>query len=110
MEDGRLKSFFIKAIPGETGRNMVRSEFESAQAMQILQPHFVPRPVAWGTYESNPDTHFFLCEYREMVNEMPDPHKFGSLLAALHQDSQSPTGKFGFHLMTYSGNLPQSTG
>lgn len=109
MEDGSLQSFFIKVIPGETGRNMVSSEFESVKAMHTLQPHFIPRPFAWGTYERNPDTHFFLCEYRDMVNEMPDPHKFGTLLAALHQDSHSPTGKFGFHLTTYSGNLPQAT-
>lgn len=109
MEDGSFESFFIKVISGETGRNMVRSEFESAKAMHALQPHLIPRPIAWGTYESISDTHFFLCEYREMVDEMPDPHKFGAHLAALHQDSQSPTGKFGFHLTTYSGNLPQAT-
>lgn len=109
MEDGSLKSFFIKVMLGETGRNMVLSEFESAKAMHDLQPHLVPRPLAWGTYESVPDTHFFLCEFREMVNEMPDPHKFATQLAALHQDSQSPTGKFGFHVTTYSGNLPQVT-
>ncbi|ETS86628.1 hypothetical protein PFICI_00456 [Pestalotiopsis fici W106-1] len=109
MEDGSLQSFFIKVISGETGRNMVRSEFESAKAMYALQPHLVPRPIAWGTYESILDTHFFLSEYRDMVDEMPDPHKFGAHLAALHQDSQSPTGKFGFHVTTYSGNLPQMT-
>lgn len=109
MEDGSLSSFFIKVISGETGRNMVRSEFESAKAMYALLPQFVPQPITWGTYESIPDTHFFLCEYREMVDEMPDPHKFGAHLAALHQDSQSPTGKFGFHVTTYSGNLPQVT-
>ncbi|KAF7535054.1 hypothetical protein G7054_g5732 [Neopestalotiopsis clavispora] len=109
MEDGSLKSLFIKVMLGETGRNMVLSEFESAKAMHDLQPHLVPRPISWGTYESVPDTHFFLCEFREMVNEMPDPHKFAAQLAALHQDSQSPTGKFGFHVTTYSGNLPQVT-
>ncbi|OGM41991.1 hypothetical protein ABOM_009497 [Aspergillus bombycis] len=42
-----------------------------------------------------------------MTHEMPDPHKFAARLAAVHQNSTSPTGKFGFHTTTYSGNLPQ---
>ncbi len=37
---------------------------------------------------------------------MPDPYKFAARLAALHQNSNPPNGKFGFHI-TYSGNLPQ---
>ena len=56
-----------------------------------------------------PNTHFFLCEYREMTDAMPDPQKFSTRLAALHQNSKSPNGKFGFHMTTYSGNLPQVT-
>lgn len=56
-----------------------------------------------------PDTHFFLCEYRDMTDDMPDPHKFTSRLARLHQSSKSPNGKFGFHMTTFSGNLPQMT-
>ncbi|OBT68037.1 hypothetical protein VE03_01454 [Pseudogymnoascus sp. 23342-1-I1] len=38
---------------------------------------------------------------------MPDLHKFAALLSTLHQKSVSPTGKFGFHITTYAGNLPQ---
>ncbi|KAF4343917.1 hypothetical protein FBEOM_2152 [Fusarium beomiforme] len=33
--------------------------------------------------------------------------KFASLLSEMHQKSVSPTGKFGFHITTYAGNLPQ---
>jgi protein-ribulosamine 3-kinase len=40
---------------------------------------------------------------------MPDPDKFAARLSALHQNSASPTGKFGFHVKTYAGNLPQYT-
>ncbi|KAI0908148.1 Fructosamine/Ketosamine-3-kinase [Ustulina deusta] len=74
-----------------------------------LQPGFAPKPIAYGTYETTPDTHFFLCEFREMSETMPNPHKFCALLAALHQSSESPNGKFGYHITTYSGNLPQMT-
>lgn len=41
--------------------------------------------------------------------QMPDPEKFTARLAELHQKSHSPTGKFGFHVTTYSGYLPQYT-
>lgn len=44
-----------------------------------------------------------------MTDDMPDPHKFASRLARLHQSSKSPNGKFGFHMTTFSGNLPQMT-
>ncbi|KAI1848994.1 hypothetical protein JX265_013737 [Neoarthrinium moseri] len=104
-----VMSFFIKAIQGDEGRSMVRSEYESTKAIHCLQQDFVPRPIAWGTLESVPDTHFLLCEYREMVNKMPEPSEFAARLVALHHSSRSPTGKFGFHLTTYNGNLPRAT-
>lgn len=97
----------MKPINREIGKRMVHGEFESMKAIYEVSPTFTPKPVAWGTYQCLPDTHFFLCEFRNMKEEKPDPGEFGSRLAALHQDSQSPNGKFGFHVATYSGNLPQ---
>ncbi|KAI7777876.1 hypothetical protein LA080_002999 [Diaporthe eres] len=102
-------SFFIKALSGDTGKRMVHSEFESMKAIYNLTPEFAPKPVAWGSYASAPNTHFFLCEYREMIEDIPDPVAFASRLAGLHQTSKSPNGKFGFHMTTYSGNQPQMT-
>jgi protein-ribulosamine 3-kinase len=109
LPDKTTQSFFIKVLSKERGRNMVHGEFESMSAIHSLMPGFVPKPIAWGTYETIPDTHFFLCEYREMTDEMPDPYKFTARLSALHQNSNSPNGKFGFHITTYNGNLPQLT-
>lgn len=110
LKQGGGQSFFIKVIPGEVGRRMVSGEFASMTAIYQVVPEFVPKPLAWGAYDAVPDTHFFLCEFRDMVDDMPDPHKFGSLLAGLHQSSASPTGKFGFHTTTYAGSLPQFVG
>ena len=107
LADGTPQSFFIKVISKERGKNMMHGEFESMSATHALLPDFTPKPIAWGTYETVPDTHFFLCEFREMIDEMPDPHRFTARLAALHQNSKSPQGKFGFHVTTYTGNLPQ---
>ena len=87
---------------------MVHGEFESMTAIYTLLPDFAPKPIAWGTYETVSDTHFFLCHFRDMIDEMPDPHSFATRLAALHQNSESPQGKFGFHVTTYTGNLPQT--
>lgn len=86
---------------------MVHSEFECMSAIYDVTPDFVPRPVAWGTYQSMPETYFFLCEFRDFGGDMPDPEDFTSRLAKLHQQSLSPNGKFGFHITTYAGNLPQ---
>jgi protein-ribulosamine 3-kinase len=66
----------MKLTSKETGKKMVRGEFESMKAIYTLLPDFVPEPIAWGSYKTVPDTHFFLCQYREMLEEMPDPHKF----------------------------------
>lgn len=50
--DGRSATFFIKALSGETGRDMVHSEYESMSAIHHLTPDFSPRPIAvsrdWG--------------------------------------------------------------
>lgn len=107
--NGDSASFFIKALSGDTGKRMVHSEFESMKAIYNLTPEFAPKPVAWGSYASAPNTHFILCEYREMIEDIPDPVAFASRLAGLHQTSKSPNGKFGFHMTTYSGNQPQMT-
>lgn len=109
LADGTPKVFFLKVLSKETGKNMVHGEFESMKAIHSLLPDFAPKPIAWGTYQTIPDTYFFLCEFRDMIEDMPDPHKFAVRLAKLHQNSISPTGKFGFHITTFAGNLPQMT-
>ncbi|KAI1420703.1 Fructosamine kinase-domain-containing protein [Xylaria sp. FL1777] len=105
--DETEQSFFIKVLSLERGKQMVRGEFESMKALNSVLPEFVPKPIAWGTYATVPDTHFFVCEFREMTNDMPEPHKFAALLSTVHERTVSPTGKFGFHITTYAGNLPQ---
>ncbi|KAM7219576.1 protein-ribulosamine 3-kinase, chloroplastic [Rhypophila decipiens] len=101
------KSLFIKVVYGETGHNMVKAEYESMKAIHSVSPNFVPEPIAYGEYQTIHGTFFFLCEFRDLKNEVPEPNKFTERLAALHQKSKSPTGKFGFHTPTYPGNLPQ---
>jgi protein-ribulosamine 3-kinase len=110
LRNGASQSFFIKVISKELGMDMIRGEFQSMTAMHGILPEFVPKPVACGTYRTIPDTHFFLCEFRQMTANIPDPHRFGAYLSTLHQKSVSPTGRFGFSITTYAGNLPQFVG
>jgi len=89
---------------------MLNGEFESETALYAVLPTFVPKPIAWGTYASDPSTHFFLCAFHEMGDDLPEISKFCASLAELHQKSipLSPNkGKFGFHITTHQGMLPQ---
>lgn len=74
---------------------MVLGEFESMAAIHRIVPTFVPRPIAWVTFHSNQDMHFFLCEFHQMNLDLPDVDKFTARLAELHRKSKSPTGKYG---------------
>jgi len=89
---------------------MARGEFESAKEIYDVIPVFTPRPIAQGPYKSNPDKYFLLFEFRSMTGQQPSPDEFATNLVAMHQKGTSPNGKFGFHVTTYPGNLPQATG
>ena len=73
-------------------------------------PNLAPKPYGFGQLRSAPTpTYFFLCEFVNISDELPDPKLLGVRLAELHRKSQSPTGKFGFYCPTYDGKLPQTT-
>ena len=82
-------------------------ELTSMTAIHTVLPSIAPNPIAWGTYASDPDIHFFLCSFHEMPNELPDVERFSAQVAALHRAAKSPNGKFGFDVTTFQGNLPQ---
>lgn len=48
-------------------------------------------------------------EFLDIKTGAPDPPKFCEQLAAMHRDSVSPTGKFGFDIITCHGPHPQNT-
>ena len=83
------------------------AEFESMTAIYKITPSFVPKPLSWGSYVSVPETHFFLCEFRDMEEMMPDKNDVAMKLADLHANGTSSDGRYGFHVTTFNGNLPQ---
>ncbi|EHK17928.1 uncharacterized protein TRIVIDRAFT_129753, partial [Trichoderma virens Gv29-8] len=78
----------LKVAKGDTGRAIVRGEFESNTLLHSTVPGFVPKPYAWGTYKSFPEYRFFLSEelYETALTKA---------LANLHE-KESPSGKYGY--------------
>ncbi len=92
------------------GKAMMEAEFRSMQELYYYMPTMVPRPIAWGQLtQSSPDTYFLLLEFIELCMDMVDPVEFCDQIATLHKISESPTGKFGFHLDTFQGPNRQIT-
>ena len=108
--DGTSETYFLKSSAGDLGKSMLRGEYEGAKVIHNYTPDDIPRPVAWGTYKSDPDTHFYLCEFMNMTEKLPDIRKFSAMLAKLHRDSMDDPkapDKFGFHVMTHEGRMYQ---
>lgn len=81
-------------------------------------PNFVVKPIGWGKLKTAvspliPETYFLIVEFREFrpgQSGLPDHVKLGARLAAMHRNSVSPNGKFGFPVQTYDGARIQSIG
>lgn len=86
----------------------VLGEYMAMLEIYNTLPDFAPRPRGYGKCKFD-DSHFFLCDYLTITNELPDPVRLGEKLAELHRNSQSPTGMFGFHVKTFDGKLPLNT-
>jgi fructosamine-3-kinase len=87
---------------------MLGGEFESSKVIHSTMPDFIPTPISFGRFKSpGPETYFYMSEYVDMdVATAPDPAEFARRLAQLHKASQSPEGKFGFHVPTCDGDRP----
>ena len=85
----------------------MKGEYESTLAIHNVQGDFIPKPVAQGSFQKLQNTHYYICKFYELAEELPEPSRFCANVAALHNKSVSPNGKFGFHVVTYNGDLPQ---
>lgn len=89
---------------------MLEGEFEGAKVIHKYTPKGIPRPIACGSFKSDPNTHFYLCDFVDMKEELPDIGKFSKMLAKLHKksmlDNDAPV-QFGFDFMTYQGSMYQ---
>ncbi|KAK1761730.1 Fructosamine kinase-domain-containing protein [Phialemonium atrogriseum] len=105
--DGSEECYFMKVSTGYHGREALKGEFASTSAIYSITPDFCPKPLAWGTFQDDPESHFYLCKFYDFTEGLPEPISFCKKLARLHSSHTSPEGKFGFHCTTYNGDLPQ---
>ncbi|KAI0015215.1 Fructosamine kinase-domain-containing protein [Xylariomycetidae sp. FL0641] len=116
LPGGERERYFLKTVAHrDTGPLMIRGEFESLKAIHEVAPELAPAPHGWGEFSascspSGGEVYFLLAEFREIGQQPPEPVTFTARLAALHKESRSPTGKFGFHVTTCHATLPQATG
>ena len=88
---------------------MVSGEYASMTSLHDTYPELTPIPIAWGTYAANENVDFFLCEFVDMTDDLPDVPLLASSLAELHKRGLSPNGRYGFPVPTLQGTVPQST-
>ncbi|KAL8652143.1 MAG: hypothetical protein Q9226_004388 [Calogaya cf. arnoldii] len=107
--EDKEEEYFIKIATGALGKAMFAGEFASMTALHSSIPKHVPRPLSWGVFATG-DRYFQLYTFHHFVNgRRPSISSLVSVTASLHSapSSLSPTGKFGFEMTTYNGNLPQ---
>jgi protein-ribulosamine 3-kinase len=90
-------------------RDQYSGEFAGMKALHDVVPELTPVPIAHGTYSSDPSVYFFLCNFHDMTDDIPDMQKFTAKLAELHMKGISPNGKYGFHVPVFFGRWPQET-
>lgn len=109
LPDGSEERYFLKSAPEDHGRTLMEGEFNAMTEIYKWVPDLAPKPHSWGKYAlEKPEAYFFLSQYIDMNDMMPDPNQLCTKLARLHRESQSPTGQFGFHITTCQGRIPQS--
>lgn len=92
----------------EDGSKMMRGIYEGEKALYDYSPEHIPRPMGWGVYASDANKWFYICEFHDMIDEVPEPKAFVSMISQIHKASmgKSPTGMHGFHVNTHIAILP----
>ncbi|KLU86057.1 hypothetical protein MAPG_05076 [Magnaporthiopsis poae ATCC 64411] len=106
--DGRKLSYFLKVHIGAHSHGLMASEYHAMTIIHETMPELAIKPLAYGGYISNPNAYFFLAEFRDMREEMPDVEEFCEQIALLHKQAVNPEGKFGWPWPVYAGSKPRT--
>ncbi|KAI1295903.1 Fructosamine kinase-domain-containing protein [Xylaria venustula] len=109
LADGTYQSYFLKVYTTQSAKQMALGEYEGSKALYATLPNNIPKPIATGALVEDPKKHFYIAEFKNMASKMPRTSKFVSVVAKLHQNTESPDGRFGFHITTYGGDYPIDT-
>ncbi|KAI0163900.1 Fructosamine kinase-domain-containing protein [Xylariaceae sp. FL1272] len=107
LADGKQQRYFMKCSSGVSARALAEGEFHSTSRMHEIVPHFVPRPIGWGSYpDEGKYVYFFLGAFHEMeFSKRPDPAEFIGNIVEIHSKGESPNGMFGFPVPTTIGRM-----
>ena len=85
---------------------MMEGTFASETMFYDYLPQHVPKPIAWGHYKSDSSTWFYLCDFHDMADEVPEVSSFVSIIAKVHKESMGKKIQYGFELPTHLANIP----
>ena len=82
--------------------------FLSDSAYHSYAPDNIPTPVGFGRLTDEANTWFYVSEFHDMVDELPDVRDLVNLVIKVHRTSmgKSPMGKSGFGVPTHLANIP----
>ena len=88
--------------------------FQSERLFHTMSPEHVPKPIAWGNFQSNPDIWFYICAFHNMEDEVvPEARNFVSVISKIHEDSMRHSSEYcsrfqtyGFPVTTHLANIP----
>ncbi|KAI1128605.1 Fructosamine kinase-domain-containing protein [Nemania abortiva] len=113
IEDDSPKKYFIKCAANEGGKEMLVGEDLSLTTIKEVCPDLVPFTWKLGEYESPPpdhSIHFLFEDFLTIAPNPPNPDRLADKLVKMHKDGKSPTGKFGFEIVTCDGPQPHPEG
>ncbi|KAF2756964.1 hypothetical protein EJ05DRAFT_477178 [Pseudovirgaria hyperparasitica] len=101
-----LKRF--QEASGPKGLSMMSGSYAADSEVHAFVPELVPQPLAFGTYSTDPNTHFYLCEYVKMKDDILSPREWAAAVSLLHTRSmgRGPSTRFGFDVTTHLANVP----
>ncbi len=85
---------------------MFEGTFASESIFHSYIPKHVPKPHAWGQYKSDPSTWFYLGDFHEMLDDVPEVQSFVSIIAKVHEESMGKSDRYGFEVPTHLAHLP----
>lgn len=85
---------------------MAEAEYEGQKAMSAVIPENAVEPIAWGYFDGDETKSWFLTHFCDLRARTPLLPPLVSIVKKLHQESVSPTGKFGFHVTPFYGPPP----
>lgn len=88
---------------------MLKGEFDALTQIGRSSPDLVPKLFGTGQFrDSSIPTYFVFMEFLDLETGAPEPVPLAKQLADLQSRSVSPTGQFGYPMITCQGPTPQN--